>query len=969
MVDEQMPDGVNTSLQPYLYGGPYAHPEEIFGQHYAAWEGYHAAYRQALFDEVWAALLMGRALIPLDQLKKPLIKWKAWQKNPATIEQVLAWQRQLRPAAWAVVTGRRYGFFVLDFDGPRGARTMNSLQLHPHVRTGSGGHHVYLEYPGHLEIRTLNHKTAHCLNAALPGTDLKGNGGCAVFAGVSQKGRYQWLRPMWPDRCPPQVYDLLVQVIAASRCTGPQGSSSNGRANHSNIPGVAVDGQRIPVDTLLRWGLERATGGRNAAGFDLACQLRDHGYEETEAAAVLAEYVRRVGDYNQKGQYEPYTMAEAQASLAQAYSRPAREPWCFAVTTPAGPSSPRLCTSPLPLSPAAITSPPLPPSSGSPSSKPASSPPPPAGPRLVVPDGPHPGGRRRILYEPPLTPIVEASLDALDHRYQNDPHLFVRGNQLTEIVRDEQDRYHLRRISAERMTAHLDKAVEYLQRTKQGFKDIFPPLLVIDQILARTADELPFPPLAGIVKSPIMRADGTVLERATPGFDAATHYFCAMDEAVASLGVPMAPTVADVSGAISLLDEMVCDVCFADPPAVYRANYFAVLLTPLVRLMVDDNLPLFAIDATKPRSGKGLLAAIVGVLANGYPTPVTTGPEPGESGEWRKKLTTFLLGGETIVTIDNVVFTLNCAELCALVTTRHYTDRILGSNASMTADPMNSMWILTGNALQPAGDLVKRCFWVRLDCQRNDPEKRTGFKHPELLSWVATNRALLLRALLTLARAWVIAGQPAPQGIAPFGGFDRWARVVGGILQHAGLRQFFQDPEQAYSDPDAEQWLPFLGAVGDVTYWDRFTIADLAKVAQDVQWIGGRNIPSDNASKLRDHLPDELAREVDTAKFRAALGYAFRKKKNTYYGPDNIHIAHTGDETRDGAVLWQVRRASQAQPGAAPAPSSPSPALPPPSTSATAPPAPSTPPAVGDVRHKDGKAYRFNGSKWVKDHE
>jgi hypothetical protein len=380
-------------------------------------------------------------------------------------------------------------------------------------------------------------------------------------------------------------------------------------------------------------------------------------------------------------------------------------------------------------------------------------------------------------------------------------------------------------------------------------------------------------------------------ERLPPGYDGATHDYYAVDATVASLGVPMFPTKEDVSGAIAHLNELVCDVCFADPPAVYRANYFGVLLTPLVRLMIDDNLPLIAIDATKPRSGKGLLAAIVGILANGYPTPVTTGPEPKEAGEWRKKLTTFLLAGENIVTIDNVVFSLNSAELCALVTTRNYTDRILGSNTSMTADPLNSMWIFTGNALQPVGDLVKRCFWVRLDPQRSDPEKRTGFRHEELLRWVAANRASFLRALLTLVRFWVVAGQPEPKGIAPFGGFDRWLRVVGGTLQCAGIQEFFQDPEQAYSDPDAEQWLPFLCAVGEVTYWDKFTTAEISTVAQDVQWVAGRNIPSKNANKLRDHLPDELAREIDTARFRAALGYAFRKKKNTYYGSDNIHIA------------------------------------------------------------------------------
>jgi hypothetical protein len=291
----------------------------------------------------------------------------------------------------------------------------------------------------------------------------------------------------------------------------------------------------------------------------------------------------------------------------------------------------------------------------------------------------------------------------------------------------------------------------------------------------------------------------------------------------------------------------------------------------------------------------------LGILVNGYHSIISTAPEPNESGEWRKRITGYLLADDNIIIIDNIVFNVTSAELCAMVTTRNYSDRILGGNAIMTGDPTTSLWIVTGNSLQPIGDLVKRCFWIRLDPQRNDPEKRTGFRHgayDELLGWVEDNRAALLRALLTLVRAWVVAGQPKPTGIASFGGFDRWVQVMGGVLQNAGLADFFKDPEQTYGDPDAEQWLPFLRAVSEVTYGQEFTVSELAKIAQDVQWDGSRIVPSNSAAKLRDNLPAELAKPVDTPKVSAELGYAFRKKRNAYYGPDNIHVAHTGNFIR-----------------------------------------------------------------------
>jgi hypothetical protein len=192
--------------------------------------------------------------------------------------------------------------------------------------------------------------------------------------------------------------------------------------------------------------------------------------------------------------------------------------------------------------------------------------------------------------------------------------------------------------------------------------------------------------------------------------------------------------------------------------------------------------------------------------------------------------------------------------------------------------------------------------------------------------------------------------------------------VVGGVLQNAGLNGFFQDPEQAYVDPDAEQWLPFLLAIGEVTYWQEFAVSELAKIAQDVQWNGSRNVPSKNATKLRNNLPGELAKSVDLPRFSADLGYAFRKKRNAYYGPDNIHVANTGNFTRDGAVLWQVRKGSQAQASQAPSTSDSSPSSsstsPPPSSSSAS--SASTPPRVGTIRSLKGQPYRFDGQRWVK---
>ena len=70
-------------------------------------------------------------------------------------------------------------------------------------------------------------------------------------------------------------------------------------------------------------------------------------------------------------------------------------------------------------------------------------------------------------------------------------------------------------------------------------------------------------------------------------------------------------------------------------------------------------------------------------------------------------------------------------------------------------------------------------------------------RHPDLKAWVGGNRGEIIAALLTLARAWFSAGQPAPSTAVP-GGYESWATVVGGILEHAGIAGFLSNLQNVY---------------------------------------------------------------------------------------------------------------------------------------------------------------------------
>jgi len=85
---------------------------------------------------------------------------------------------------------------------------------------------------------------------------------------------------------------------------------------------------QLPDYLLQRAIAEAHQGNRNEKGLWLACQLRDNAVSKDEAEVIVRRYAVRVGDTGP----ELYTEREAIASLEQAYTRPAREPWHTSLT-------------------------------------------------------------------------------------------------------------------------------------------------------------------------------------------------------------------------------------------------------------------------------------------------------------------------------------------------------------------------------------------------------------------------------------------------------------------------------------------------------------------------------------------------------------------------------------------------------------------------------------------------------------
>ena len=287
----------------------------------------------AVPQRVDMAVGQGWSLIPCRADKRPYFSWKEFQSRKPTPKEIECWQSELNPPAWAVVTGGISGVCVIDFDGAAGRQTCESLNLRPHVRTGNGGYHLYVKAPS-WATPTVNGKSKQQLGKQFPGLDFRGTGGYAVFDGKNESGAYGWLRPMQPDPLDsvPENLRAALGLLHPPEETVPQKpAAANGRPTPSN----PSEPRRVSTERLVSRALESSGTGRNDAGFWLASQLRDNGYGQSEAEAVLLDYQRRVPPANTKGQPEPYTRDEALASVQEAYKRTPREPWTAPRARPA----------------------------------------------------------------------------------------------------------------------------------------------------------------------------------------------------------------------------------------------------------------------------------------------------------------------------------------------------------------------------------------------------------------------------------------------------------------------------------------------------------------------------------------------------------------------------------------------------------------------------------------------------------
>lgn len=274
--------------------------------------------------------------------------------------------------------------------------------------------------------------------------------------------------------------------------------------------------------------------------------------------------------------------------------------------------------------------------------------------------------------------------------------------------------------------------------------------------------------LAGIVNSPVLRPDGTILN--APGYDEATGLL--FDPQGLTFDIPDRPTLEDSRRAAASLLDVVCDFPFEKPS--HRSAWLTFVLTAPARHAFDGPAPLFVADANTAGSGKTLIMEVGAIINTGRDFARMS--NPADDDECRKRILSVALAGDPLVLIDNVDGVLGCASLDAALTATVWKDRLLG-RSEMVEIPLSAVWAASGNNVILGADTSRRAVHIRLNAPCERPEEREHFKRPYLRQWVKDNRPALLSAALTILRAYCLAGRPA-QHLKPWGSFEGWSDLV-----------------------------------------------------------------------------------------------------------------------------------------------------------------------------------------------
>jgi hypothetical protein len=366
-------------------------------------------------------------------------------------------------------------------------------------------------------------------------------------------------------------------------------------------------------------------------------------------------------------------------------------------------------------------------------------------------------------------------------------------------------------LEAEYLTVYLTQIMSFFRpgKDKEGndvLKAVDCPLDLAKRVLAMRG-EFDFPILDAVLTAPIQTVDGTILEEA--GYDDATRTFMFQNNPDAA-PVPRTPTVAQVTDALKFLWRP-----FENFPFVGNADKSVILAAILTAIMRPTlpTAPGFLLAAPTAGSGKTLLMICLSILA-GTENPALMPPSDNEE-EIRKRMLAALREAKPVLVLDNVVGHLDSAALCVLLTSREYSDRLLGSSVTLSV-PTNTLVMASGNNVKLVGDLNRRFLTCTIDPKTDKAYRRTFDLNPA--EFTRAHRQEMVVAALTILQGYRTLGSKMTQDRTA--SFEDWSDAVRQAVMWAGTlgvldlpdpcdsidASYDQDPETRKLQTLLESW-------------------------------------------------------------------------------------------------------------------------------------------------------------------
>jgi len=400
--------------------------------------------------------------------------------------------------------------------------------------------------------------------------------------------------------------------------------------------------------------------------------------------------------------------------------------------------------------------------------------------------------------------VRDVGKQALGELEKHARNIYIQDGKLIRVGKDEHGTPTAIPLAESEMLFELTHSANYVVIRDGVAFDKAPPKYVVSYIKGVPTEQLHFPVFTGFVRTPVLKPDGSILQR--PGYDADTGLVYMPSEGMERCNVLETPTYADALEKVAFIEDYIGEFCYKT--GADRANAYGLLLSPFIRPYIKGHIPLALIDAPEAGTGKGLLSSSFCLIwTSEEPTLLSLSES---ENEMRKLITTALKDVPVAVLLDQVDIVLKSGMLAKALTSTWWGDRYLSTNNSARLRN-NAVWMATGNNLRVEKDMVRRVYRIRLDAEMEHPDQRDKFRH-DLLNDIPKARPELVSACLTIIRYWYTQGQKSDNTLPALGTFTQWARTIGGILASADIIGFLTNLEEMRDevDTDASEWLNFL---------------------------------------------------------------------------------------------------------------------------------------------------------------